>query len=100
MARGVRLNFGDCGQELVAFYEHLGYRTYGGLFIDPSYGPKVRLLMVLRDREHFRQVRSPLAQAALDFPQDESASAWFERTYGQSARHSSCGEPSTGRFTG
>jgi GNAT superfamily N-acetyltransferase len=85
LARGVRLNYGDCGPELVAFYEHLGYRTYGGPFTDPSYGPKVRLLMLLRDGERLRHVRSPLAQPSAEFPQDVLARTWFERTYGDAA---------------
>src|SRR5207244_1081844 len=80
-ARQVRLIYGDCSPAMLPFYRHLGYRTYAPPFQDPSYGIKVPLLMVGRDRPWFVWVRSPLARVAACFPHDAEARAWFDQTY-------------------
>jgi CRP-like cAMP-binding protein len=81
VARGVRLNYGDCSPHLVPFYEHLGYRRYTRAYNDSSYGFKVPILMLARDREGFRRLHSPLARVAGRFPDDAEARDWFARTY-------------------
>lgn len=81
VARGVRLNYGDCSPHLLPFYEHLGYRRYTEAYNDTAYGFKVLILMLGRDQQRFAQVRSPLAHVAARFPDDPEARAWFERTY-------------------
>lgn len=81
MVRGIRLNYGDCSPHLLPFYEHLGYRRYTQAYNDTAYGFKVLILMLGRDRERFRQVRSPLAHVAERYPDDEEARAWFAKTY-------------------
>lgn len=78
--RGIRLIFGDCSPDLLRFYLHLGYRTYAPSFSDPSYGLKIPLVMVARDHSWFAQVRSPLARAALCFPDDEEARLWIHHS--------------------
>ena len=81
VGRGVRLNYGDCSPHLLPFYEHLGYRRYTDAYNDTAYGFKVLILMLGRDQERFKQVRSPLARVAARFPDDAEARAWFARTY-------------------
>jgi CRP-like cAMP-binding protein len=81
MARGIRLNYGDCSPHLLPFYEHLGYRRYTQAYNDTAYGFKVLILMLGRDRERFQQVRSPLAYVAERYPDDADARAWFAKTY-------------------
>ena len=81
MARGIRLNYGDCSPHLLPFYEHLGYRRYTEAYNDTAYGFKVLILMLGRDQQRFAQVRSPLARVAARFPDDPEARAWFQRTY-------------------
>jgi CRP-like cAMP-binding protein len=76
-----RLNYGDCSPHLVPFYEHLGYRRYTRAYDDTAYGFKVPILMLLRDRERFERVRSPLARLARERPDDAAARAWFASTY-------------------
>jgi hypothetical protein len=75
---GVRLNYGDCSPNLIPFYEHLGYRAYGPWFEDPEYGVKSPLLMLVGDRDRFRQVGSPLRRVADRYPDDAEARDWFE----------------------
>ncbi|HEY6721547.1 MAG TPA: GNAT family N-acetyltransferase [Burkholderiales bacterium] len=45
-ARGMRLNYGDCSAPLLSFYTRLGYHAYAPSFDDPSYGPKIPLIML------------------------------------------------------
>jgi len=81
MARGVRLNYGDCSPHLLPFYEHLGYRRYTRAVNDTAYGFKIPILMLMRDHEWFARVRTPLGRVAKEFPDDTEARAWFERSY-------------------
>jgi N-acyl-L-homoserine lactone synthetase len=86
VARGIRIVYGNCSPPLLSFYLHLGYRVYSAPFSDPSYGPKVPLLMLGRDREQFHLVGSPLRRLAALHPTDLEARAWFGRTYGEPER--------------
>jgi CRP-like cAMP-binding protein len=81
MARGIRLNYGDCSPHLLPFYEHLGYRRYTDAYNDTAYGFKVLILMLGRDQQRLARMRSPLAHVAARFPDDPEARDWFERTY-------------------
>jgi CRP-like cAMP-binding protein len=78
---GLRLNYGDCSPHLVAFYERLGYRRYVDGYNDEAFGFKLPLLMLLRDREFFRRVRSPFAAMCTKDKDDPAARDWFARTY-------------------
>lgn len=80
-ARGVRLNYGDCSPHLLPFYEHLGYRRYTRAVNDSAYGFKIPILMLMHDRARFARVRTPLTRAAVEWPDDAEARAWFEQTY-------------------
>ncbi len=81
MARGVRLNYGDCSPHLLPFYEHMGYRRYRQAYNDTTYGFKILILMLVRDRQRFERVRSPLLRVATRYPDDPEVRAWFERAY-------------------
>lgn len=78
---GVRLNYGDCSPHLVAFYERLGYRRYVDGYNDDAYGFKLPLLMLTRDNEYFRRVRSPFAAMNPDAGDDPEVRDWFAATY-------------------
>ncbi|MDH3234049.1 MAG: cyclic nucleotide-binding domain-containing protein [Alphaproteobacteria bacterium] len=77
----IRLNYGDCSPHLVAFYERLGYRRYVDGFNDDAYGFKLPLLMIVRDNEFMRRVRSPFAAMNSDDGDDGEARDWFTQTY-------------------
>jgi CRP-like cAMP-binding protein/predicted GNAT family N-acyltransferase len=79
--RGARFNFGDCSPHILPFYEHLGYRRYTKAYNDTAYGYKLPILMLIRDQERFKQVRSPLARIASDYDDDNELRNWFENNY-------------------
>lgn len=81
VARGAKLNYGDCSPVLLPFYEHMGYRRYARTYNDPAYGFKYPILMLLADGEQFRRVRSPLLRAASKYPREPELGAWFESMY-------------------
>lgn len=98
MARGVRLNYGDCSPQLVPFYEHMGFRRYGRTFNDAAYGFKIPILMLIGDRTRFEEVKSPLARWAKGHPQDDEARAWFERAYPEALAPASAAMLPEGEF--
>ncbi len=79
--RHARFNFGDCSPHLVPFYEHMGYRRYARSYNDPAYGFKLPIVMVVRDQDWFREVRSPLLRIAAAYPADREASEWLRSHY-------------------
>jgi hypothetical protein len=81
VARGARLNFGDCSPHLLPFYEQMGYRRYSAGFNDTAFGYKLPIVMVIRDRAHMLSVRSPLARLVAEEADDADARAWFLATY-------------------
>ena len=78
---GVRLNYGDTSPGLLLFYEHMGYRRYTRPWLDGAYGLKLPIVMVGRDHDRFRRVRSPLHRVSARYPDDPEVRAWFESTY-------------------
>lgn len=56
----VQFDFCTCTPGLVDLYEHLGYRRFTGNVADPVLGYMVPLVLVLRDGDHLRTIRSPL----------------------------------------
>ncbi|HEV8718271.1 MAG TPA: cyclic nucleotide-binding domain-containing protein [Candidatus Binatia bacterium] len=76
-----RFNYGDCSPHLLPFYEHMGYRRYTRAYNDTAYGFKIPILMLVRDRQRFERVRSPLLRVAARHADDPEARTWFERTY-------------------
>jgi len=79
--RGVRLTYGDCSPHLLGLYEHLGFRRYARAFMDPDYGFKVPILLLLGDAEQLERVRSPLRRVARRWPEDDAAARWFRETH-------------------
>ena len=78
---GNRFNYGDCSPHILPFYEHLGYRRYTQAYNDTSYGYKLPILMLIRDLERFKRVRSPLTRIAAEYKDDTELRNWFEKTY-------------------
>ncbi len=58
-----QFDFCTCTPGLVDLYEHLGYRRFTGNVADPVLGYMVPLVLVLRDGDHLRSIRSPLWRA-------------------------------------
>ncbi|MHA1537027.1 MAG: cyclic nucleotide-binding domain-containing protein [Alphaproteobacteria bacterium] len=81
VARGVRFNFGDCSPHLLSFYEQLGYRRFTDGYNDTAFGYKLPIVMIARDLEFLRRVRSPLRTVVPEDQDDTEARQWFLRTY-------------------
>lgn len=81
LARGIRLNYGDCSPHLLPFYEHMGYRRYTRAFNDSTFGYKLPILMLVGDRQALSRTGSPLARLAERAVDDAEAREWFDATY-------------------
>ena len=60
----------------------MGYRRYTRPWNDEAYGFKLPIVMLGRDQDWFRRVRSPLLRSALKLPHDGEAREWFEAAHG------------------
>jgi predicted GNAT family N-acyltransferase len=60
LENGLQLAFCDCRPHLINSYVRLGFRTYTQTYNDPIAGLLVPLVMVIKDRDHFEEVGSPL----------------------------------------
>lgn len=78
---GTRINYGDCSPHLLPFYERLGFRRYVDGYNDEVFGFKLPLIMIVRDNEFMRRVRSPFAKMTNSENDDGDARCWFAKTY-------------------
>jgi CRP-like cAMP-binding protein len=79
----VEFDFCTCAPGLVDLYEHLGYRRFAGNLADPVLGYMVPLVLVLRDADHLRTIRSPLWRTLRGHPSVPSGgavAAWLRDT--------------------
>lgn len=81
VAHGIRFNFGDCSPHLLGFYEQLGYRRFTDGYNDTAFGYKLPIVMITRDLDYLRRVRSPLRTIVPEDRDDAEAREWFARTY-------------------
>jgi CRP-like cAMP-binding protein/predicted GNAT family N-acyltransferase len=81
LARGVRLVYADCSPHLLPLYESLGFRRCAKPFNDESYGFKCPIVLIARDAEGLRAVRSPLARVIAGRKDDVAARSWFAAHY-------------------
>ena len=78
---GSKFDFCNCAPSLLEFYEQIGFRRFTDGFIDEDNGYRVPLVMVVRDIEHLKRVRSPLYRVARNFSHEPEASEWFQKTF-------------------
>lgn len=86
--QGVMFDFCHCSPALVELYEHLGYRRYARNFADPEVGYRVPLVLLLRDADHLRAIRSPFWRKLRDRPNlwhSDSVGAWLRAEFPMSA---------------
>lgn len=78
-----QFDFCICAPGLVELYEHLGYRRFTGNVADPVIGYMVPLVLVARDAEHLRAVRSPLWRLLRNHPsaaEGAPVAQWLKET--------------------
>lgn len=88
LEQGVLFDFCHCAPALVELYEHLGYRRYAPNFADPEVGYRVPLVLLLRDADHLRAIRSPFWRKLRDRPNlwhSDSVGTWLRSEFPMSA---------------
>lgn len=78
---GSKFDFCNCAPSLLEFYEQIGFRRFTDGFVDEDNGYHVPLVMVVRDTQYLRQVRSPLYRVARNFEQEPETGVWFQETF-------------------
>ena len=78
---GSKFDFCNCAPSLLEFYEQIGFRRFTDGFVDEDNGYHVPLVMVVRDTQYLRQVRSPLYRVARNFEHEPETGAWFQETF-------------------
>ncbi len=78
---GSKFDFCNCAPSLLEFYEQIGFRRFTDGFMDEDNGYHVPLVMLVRDTQYLRQVRSPLYRVARNFEHDPETGAWFQETF-------------------
>ena len=78
---GSKFDFCNCAPSLLEFYEQIGFRRFTDGFVDEDNGYHVPLVMVVRDTQYLRQVRSPLYRVARNFEHEPETDAWFQETF-------------------
>ena len=66
---------------LLEFYEQIGFRRFTDGFMDEDNGYHVPLVMLVRDTQYLRQVRSPLYRVARNFEHEPETGEWFQKTF-------------------
>ena len=78
---GSKFDFCNCAPSLLEFYEQIGFRRFTDGFMDEDNGYHVPLVMLARDTQHLRQVRSPLYRVARQFEHEPETGEWFQKTF-------------------
>ena len=76
-----KFDFCNCAPSLLEFYEQIGFRRFTDGFVDEDNGYHVPLVMVVRDTQYLRQVRSPLYRVARNFEHEPETGVWFQETF-------------------
>lgn len=63
---GITHDFVACPPEHEVLFRDLGYRPYRGRVRDPERGRLMPMVLVLRDRAHLEEIRSPLLACLLE----------------------------------
>jgi hypothetical protein len=70
-------NFIDCNNNLVQFFEFLGYRKYKGRVNHHEYGEVTPLVMVASDHEYLKKCCSPFVELCEKYPINQEAVEFF-----------------------
>ena len=78
---GSKFDFCNCAPSLLEFYEQIGFRRFTDGFMDEDNGYRVPLVMLVRDTQYLKQVRSPLYRVARNFEHEAETSEWFQKIF-------------------
>ena len=80
LERHIRFDFSNCAPAQLKLFQRLGYRRYAANFSDES-GLRVPQVMLLEDKRHLHQVKSPLFRIACQYETRSDAILWFTRRF-------------------
>ncbi len=83
---GIDFVFVHVSPSLVELYERLAYRRYAENVVDPVFGFKVPMVLVMRDETYMKSIRSPFRRVLGKFPQspgEHPSVEWFNRFHRQ-----------------
>jgi hypothetical protein len=83
--RGVAFDFIHTTPPLIPLFERLGHRRYNGNFVDPELGPRTPMVLVLSDRKHLENCRSPFLPILRTLSPRPNPVTWFKRTFAETA---------------
>lgn len=78
---GSKFDFCNCAPSLLEFYEQIGFRRFTDGFMDEDNGYRVPLVMLVRDTQYLKLVRSPLYRVARNFEHEAETGEWFQKTF-------------------
>lgn len=78
---GSRFDFCNCAPGLIDFYEQIGFRRFVAGFVDEDNGYRVPLVLLVRDVEHLKRVRSPLYRVVRSLEHEPETGEWFRKTF-------------------
>lgn len=78
---GSLFDFCNCAPSLIEFYEQIGFRRFAPGFEDADNGYRIPLVMLVRDLDHLKQVRSPLYRAVRHLEPEPETGEWFRETF-------------------
>ena len=86
---GGEVLFLRCAANMVPLYEVMGFRRYtaGNALTDAGF--RLPMVMIAGDWAHLEAVKSPLIDAAQEFPPNVSLGDWFETRYPEHSRPAS-----------
>ena len=87
LERNIRFDFSHCAPAQLKLFQRLGYRRYAANFSDES-SLRVPLVMLLEDKRHLSQVKSPLFRIACQYETKSDASLWFSRRFPEATKSS------------
>ena len=74
---GYEFNFIDCNDNLIPFFEFLGYRKYKDRVVHHEYGEVTPLVLVGSDLEYLKKCCSPFVELCEKYPINQEAVEFF-----------------------
>lgn len=81
---GIDFDFFYCEPSLIELYEQLGYRRYTENFVDPEFGYRVPMVLVMKDHDYLISIGSPFTRILDKHPEflsPQKSVIWFNETF-------------------
>jgi hypothetical protein len=88
--KGAQLTFIGCAPSLIPLYEILGFRRYKPGIFRTDLGNDFAMVLMTDDLDYLKQVGSPWAKIAEQFPIGVGRNEWFRRSFPRYSAPTSC----------